>query len=145
MKRRQRGNHWPSTEEQRRRSQANRELIASGAFQVGDRVLTWNDQRIGTVVALNQATVRVHLIGRMTGGWTPELHTISPEYLEAVDGDPEPHPVGSVIRFRPWNPRIVRDGVVAAVDHALMLVEYTDHNGFTRREWIDRLRVQDTD
>ncbi|XKH58442.1 hypothetical protein LG293_17630 (plasmid) [Citricoccus nitrophenolicus] len=68
-------------EEKRAGQHAKRELLAGGQYKVGDRVVAWGF-RVGTVLQINQVTVKVKLTDRRD--WE-QVRNIDPTHLEHLN------------------------------------------------------------
>jgi hypothetical protein len=132
--------------ERRERGRRDAELIASGAFRVGQPVLAYYDSRAGMVTKINRVTVKVKHLGGQADRYEPVEKNYSPAYLNPLPQNAltaaETLRAGQSVEFLDWG-RPQRTGEVGEVAGPLFRVAYRLASGQLRTRWIDVLHLNE--
>ena len=130
--------------ERRERAQRDSELIASGAFRVGQPVLAYYGLRAGVVTKVNRVTVKVKHVGATSDHYDLVERNYSPAYLNPLPDTTvaavQLLGTGQSVDFLDWTRRR-RRGDVADIEGPLLQVEYRLASGQARTAWIDVLHL----
>lgn len=131
--------------ERRERARADGELIMSGAFRVGQHVLTYYDGRAAVVTKINRVTIKVKHVGGHADRFQLVEKNYSPTYLHPLPGPSlraaEARSSGQPVQFLDWGRRPRAGEILQVDDGPLLLVRYQLASGQARTAWIDVLRL----